>query len=391
MNILVLNWYDLLNPAAGGAERYLFEIFSRLVGQGHRVTLVCQSFPGSQKIELVMGIRVVRLHTHAKGLLGKSCQTIGRSFMYYARHHREYDMIVEFVNKIPYFTPLYARQEERVALQCHFNSCTFRLEYPKIGWLFQMIERLYFRLFYTREKFIVISPGTQSDLDTYGICSDRSELIYSGIDCPSLQVSPSQKPTIVYLGRLQRYKSVDVLLKAMVGVVQQIPEAILRVMGNGRDRKRLTELVSELGIESNVVFEGYVSEQKKWEILAGAWLHANPSRKEGWGINVFEAACYRVPSVASRVPGLCDAVKDGVTGRLVEYGNVPQLAETIVELLQDHQQRIAMGDHAYKFSLGFTWDSSAQQMERYLGHLLEPQIQRVPLPFLTELRFPNPL
>jgi glycosyltransferase involved in cell wall biosynthesis len=366
MKILVLNWYDILNPIAGGAERYLFEIFSRLAAKGHAVTLVCHSFAGGSSTASVMGIRVLRLPKTSRGLTAQAVKTILGAFTYYSRHRKEYDIVVDFVNKVPHFTPLYVAKRQRLALQCHFNGETFPLEYPGVGWLLQAIEHLYFRLFYCRERFVVISPSTQADLDRYGIDCQRSVLIRSGIARPSVQRVPSQEPSIVYLGRLQRYKSVDLLLKAMALVLAKIPQARLRIVGHGRDGARLKELAKTLDIEASVDFEGYVSEQTKWEILSQAWVHVNPSRKEGWGLNVLEAAHCRVPSVAARVPGLRDSVLDGVTGRLVEHGNVPQLAGAIAELLLDDAKRQEMGSRAYDFSQSFDWNVVADQMEEVL-------------------------
>jgi len=59
MKILIFNWQDIRNPLAGGAEVHLHEIFSRIAGMGHRVTLFCSSFPGAAVEETIDGIRVM--------------------------------------------------------------------------------------------------------------------------------------------------------------------------------------------------------------------------------------------------------------------------------------------------------------------------------------------
>ena len=60
MNILALNWNDLSNPYAGGAEVHLAELLRRLVAYGHRVTLFCSNYPGGKPEEVIAGIRIVR-------------------------------------------------------------------------------------------------------------------------------------------------------------------------------------------------------------------------------------------------------------------------------------------------------------------------------------------
>ena len=72
MNILLVNWQDLRNPHAGGAEIHLFELFSRLAARGHRVRLVCSSFEGAPAVEMVDGIEVHRHgDRHSFALVGR--------------------------------------------------------------------------------------------------------------------------------------------------------------------------------------------------------------------------------------------------------------------------------------------------------------------------------
>ncbi len=98
-------------------------------------------------------------------------------------------------------------------------------------------------------------------------------------------------PTVLYLGRLRRYKRLRTLIDAFAVARASIPDARLIVAGDGDDRGALERYVAERAI-GGVSFLGFVSEDRKRELLQQAWLLGMPSSKEGWGIVVIEAnAC----------------------------------------------------------------------------------------------------
>ncbi|MEK7251218.1 MAG: glycosyltransferase family 4 protein, partial [Bacteroidota bacterium] len=104
MKILVVNWQDIKNPMSGGAEVHLHEVFSRIARMGHDVTLFCSSFPNSRPEENINGVRVIR-----KG--GRYLFNFRFLFEYLTRFRKEdYDVVVDDMNKIPFFTPLFVRK-----------------------------------------------------------------------------------------------------------------------------------------------------------------------------------------------------------------------------------------------------------------------------------------
>ena len=97
------------------------------------------------------------------------------------------------------------------------------------------------------------------------------------------------------------------------------PGLHLDVIGGGWWEENLRERARELGIADAVTFHGHVPEDRKHQLLSRAWVHVMPSRKEGWGLAVIEAAQHGVPTVGYRSSrGLTDSVVDGVTGLLVD-------------------------------------------------------------------------
>jgi glycosyltransferase involved in cell wall biosynthesis len=167
---------------------------------------------------------------------------------------------------------------------------------------------------------------------------------------------------VVYFGRLEPYKRVDVLLRAAALLRERIPGLEIEIMGRGSDRPRLERLAQELGIAGRTRFHGFVGDAARDEVLARARVCVCPSEKEGWGLTVIEANALGTPVVASDAPGLRDSVRHGETGFLVVPGDVDAFAARIAELLTDDALAQRMSESALAWSRNFDWDVAAQGM-----------------------------
>jgi len=362
VRILVVNWQDRLNPEAGGAEIHLHEIFGRLVGNGHEVTLLVSGWDDSPAEETVDGMRVVRrgsrntfpLHV----LPGYRALTGGPD---------GFDVVVEDINKLPLFTPVWSRLPV-VALVPHlFGTTAFRqASFPVAGTVWAA-ERL-MPAAYRGVQFVVISDSTAVDLVARGFDARRIHVSYPGIDHASFSPGGEKapEPTVAYVGRLRRYKGLDVVLHAMARLREQGVTPRFLIVGLGDDAARLRGLVGELDLGDQVQLVGYVSEERKIELLRSAWVNVYPSPKEGWGISNIEAAACGTPSVASDSPGLRESVRDGETGLLVPHDDVDAWARSLRQLLEDRSLRVHLGDRAVEHARRFTWEATADEIEGIL-------------------------
>jgi len=221
---------------------------------------------------------------------------------------------------------------------------------------------------YRDRDFVVISDSTALDLQKRGFPSDRIHVSYPGIDhsvfVPSGPRDPL--PTVVYLGRLRRYKGLDLVMRAVAQLRSEGLEVKLLVVGHGDDESRLKRVSGELGLGEGIRFRGFVSEEEKVRILQSAWINVYPSPKEGWGITNVEAAACGTPSVASDSPGLRESVLDGRTGFLVTHDDVAAWTEALRRLLEDSDLREAMAARAVEHADRFTWEATADEMEDIL-------------------------
>jgi glycosyltransferase involved in cell wall biosynthesis len=197
---------------------------------------------------------------------------------------------------------------------------------------------------------------------------------------PDDTLSRFDPPCFVYIGRLKRYKGVDLLLRALAIAHRDRPDLELAIAGSGDDRPRLERLAVDLHLGAAVRFLGFVDDPTKLSLLRRAVANVFPSPKEGWGITVMEAAACGTPSVASNSPGLRDSVRDGRTGLLVPHGDPEALAAAMLRLAVDRELVDRLGAAARDHARTHGWDAAADEVE---AHLRDLAAGKVPPPSFT--------
>jgi len=356
--VLVLNERDLRHPKAGGAETHVFEIMSRLAARGFEISLLASGFPGGASEECVEGVEVRRL-----GALARYYPSVALACARETRRGR-FDVVVECLNKVPFFSPLYSAVP--VLALCHhlFGETAFRQVAWPIAAAVYGLERLVPPL-YRRQHFLAISESSRDDLMRRGVPADRISVSHCGIRRPALTalLPLRERPCCVsYVGRLEPYKRVDVLLRAAARLTGSFPELSLVLIGRGSDRPRLEALADRLGLATRTRFTGFVSDDERDEILAQSRACVCPSEKEGWGLTVIEANALATPVVASDAPGLRDSVRPLETGFLVPTGDALGFADRIGALLRADAAAERMASAALAWSQRFDWNLAADQM-----------------------------
>ncbi len=153
---------------------------------------------------------------------------------------------------------------------------------------------------------------------------------------------PEEAVVLVAVGRLSPEKGYDVLLSAIPRMQSVFPQTILAVVGAGPSEADLAALIARMGLESAVRLVGFVADVGPW--LSAADIVVVPSRSEGQGLVALEAMAVGVPVVASRVGGLPEVIKDGVTGLLVVPDDAEGLADALICLARQPDMRQRMGE-----------------------------------------------
>jgi len=364
VRILVLNWQDVTNPQAGGAELHLQEIFKRIIARGHSVDLLCSSWASAPQRAKLDGIEVHRIGTR-------------HNYPFVARrYYREnlagngYDVVVEDLNKVPLYTPLWGVRK-LVALVHHlFGATVFREASVPVAAAVWLSERPLASL-YRNVPFQAVSQSTADDLVERGIPRSSIRVIYNGVDSERLTPSRSERspePLFVYLGRLKKYKRVDAVIRAFAEL--NMPQARLEIAGTGDYRAALEALVKSLHLSDRVRFLGFIPEEEKVHLLRRAWSSVLASPKEGWGISNLEAAACGTPVIAANSPGIRESVIDGETGFLVPGDDLQAMTAAMRGIVQSPELVEKLGSAARRFAETFTWDRAANDTITHLEEVV---------------------
>ena len=358
LSILIFNWKDVTNPAAGGGTYYTHRVAKYLVEKGYKVTLLCANYKDGRKRERIDGVDIIRV--------GSKYTVYIKAFSEFLRNLRnKFNLVIDEINALPWLTPLYVKAPKIAFIHQTTKEALFKELNVAIATLLYFIEKITL-LFYRKLPFITVSPSVKEELIKNGVPQNNIFVIYPGIDVKRYKEISEEKasfPLVLYLGRLKKYKGVQNLIQAMKYVIKEKPEAKLLIVGRGDYRSKLEKMVKKLGLQKTVGFRGYVSEEEKIHLLKKAWLLVIPSIKEGFGIVAIEAAICGTPTIGTNTLGLRDSIIHGRTGFLVPYGKPRILAQKICEILDNKKLRIYLSENAREWGRKFDWEKSLQKIE----------------------------
>lgn len=350
LHILVLSDRDWTHPQGGGTGANLYGQVSRWLAWGHRVTVIACSYPGAAREERIGDLRLLRIG-------GRS--TVFPRVIWRGLRGRlpEADVVLEVINGITFLTPLWLRAP-RLALIHHVHRDHYIAEMGASGrvaaWL---LETAPLRFLYGGARFLTISNASADDIAAHGIARDRIAVYYIGVESGAFLPRPESRtphPSLVFLGRLKRYKRIEYLLDAL----GEVPGGVLEIAGEGDHRPALEAAIAQRGLEKRVHMHGHVSEEKKLELLQSAWINLTASSAEGWCLTVMEAAACATPSVAMSVGGLPESIDHGQSGLLAD--SPEELTEQIAGLAADRKRCETLGRAARERARTFTWERTAR-------------------------------
>ena len=248
--------------------------------------------------------------------------------------------------------------------QCIKSDIKSRL-HPSIRQHIKLIIDPYLekRLLEKAEHIVVPSPHLE---EYYSALKNKISVIPNGVNLEEIRNSSwvnenLMHPSILFMGRLERIKGVDTLIRSIQLVVCLIPDVHLYIAGSGEEEGELKHLVRKLDIVENVTFLGFISGDVKWSCYKSADLFVLPSLDDNAPVALPEAMACGKPVIASNVGGIPCVVEDDVTGLLFECGDVKDLAEKIVILLQNSELRGKMGRTGQERAKEFSWDGIAKR------------------------------
>jgi glycosyltransferase involved in cell wall biosynthesis len=354
MEILWLAHRDPLNPRAGGAERTILEVCTRLVRKGYKVTLLTGGGKGCKRIENLRGIeirrfgRVVALHLILPVFLLK--------------YH--YDIVVDDLgHAVPWITPVILNKNNIVFFRhLHARSLPGQVS-PLLAKIITVLEKCYF-IIYHDAIFITESTTSKNDLLRLGIKEKKITMNPPGVDLNLFHpAKKTEYPSFVYFGGMRKYKRPHETLFLLKNLLEKMNNIRLFVVGSGPEEVNMKKVAFDLGVQENVIFKGRISDAELSDTVASAWLNVHTSVTEGWGYSILEASAAGTPTVAYNVPGVKDAIEDGLNGIKVKDGDRKGFLNATLSILSDPERWwLSSVEVAKKYS----WDITADLWEKLI-------------------------
>ena len=297
MRILILNWKDTAHPAAGGAEVFTEEVARVLAARGHEVTLFAAAVAGRPERERVEGVSIVRRGSRT------GVYRAARRF-WDEEGAGAYDVIVDEINTRPFLTPRWLRGTPVVAL---IHQLAREIWFYETPWPVAVLGRYVLEprwlSAYRNVPALTVSRSSAESLARHHGWRDVTVVPEGHTPHPVPSVEKEAAPTVVFLGRLVAMKRPGNAIEAFQLLAAELPQAQLWMIGDGPLLERLRR-----STPPNVSFLGRLGRGELLDRLARAHVLVATSVREGWGLNVSEAAACGTPSIGYAVPGLVDAV-----------------------------------------------------------------------------------
>lgn len=361
MRVGFVSWRDLASPDAGGSEVVVDRLITGLQARGHEGVLLCGGPVAERPYEVVETGSVYTQYLKAP---------------FACHRHGPFDLLVDVANGMSFFAPLWWRGP-RLFLVHHVQGEMWHHYYfsEPVAKLGELLEARAAPIAYRRTRIMAVSESTREALVSVGFRPEQIRVVHSGIDDAYFRAPAASSPEPLFLavGRLAPHKAFDRLLDLWERVQPETGGRLV-IAGDGPEHARL-EARRVPGVE----FPGFVSEDRKRELLGSAWLLVHSAHQEGWGLVIMEAAACETPSLAFDVPGIRDSIIDGVTG--VRAATDDLFVKEWISLAGDPGRRQRLGQQARRRARDFSWDRT---LDGFLEAAEEAGVKHAPGIFGTD-------
>ncbi len=363
-------------PYPSGVSEHTHNLALNLKRAGHEVSILTTRFPqfGYLASEIPEEIPVHRFGRAVLVPLNRSYATlpVGLKLPSQIAHFlesNEFDIVHcqgVFWPEISYWALRYSRSINLIT----FLTAGFRLH--RFGSsLFQLLFRNQIKKIHGK---IAISQRARAAIEPY--IPGEYRIIPSGIDLnhfrpPTHQNKTNRPPTILFLGRLDKRKGIDILLRALPLIQKSVPNIRLTVVGTGIMGKKCRQIIKELRLTEIVQLVGAVHRKELPFYYQNCDVYCAPTLGgETQGIVLLEAMACGTPVVASNIPGYNETVQHNVNGILFPPNDIETLSQSVVKVLTDPELRSRLVSAGFETVRRYDWPVIARKTLDYYYELL---------------------
>ncbi len=369
--------------AHGGTEIAAYNLAIHMAKRGNEIDVFTTSIDSSDSLEIYPNMRI---HRHATSFKIASANASFK--LIYKPLNYDLD-IIHAHSPIPYSdlpALLYAKRKNVPFL------LTYQFDGQETGGSFMrnigvsVYNKFFINKVLDSAKVIIATTESYANESPFlKHYKDKIVIIPNGINIEEVTTTSTQEECrtklglpldtqiILFFGSLVPYKGPDILLKAFKIVKKEFPKVKLIFAGRGQMLDELRNLSKKFDLEDEVIFLGFVEEEKKPMYYKASDIFCLPSTTmaESFGIVNLEAMASGIPIVGSNLGGIPDIVKNGENGLLAKPGDHRSLADALLCLLKNGDLRKKMGNNGMNLVKDYSWDKIAKETEQLYRSILE--------------------
>lgn len=361
-------------PFIGGVENYVYYLSKELVNLGHTVKVICANEPKTEVHESVDGVEVSRLN-----YVGKVANTNITPDLPFKLNREEFDILHTHV-PTPWsadWSRIIANRKNKPLVVTYHNDIIGNGPANYIANFYNKTALK--KLLKSADRIIITQPNYLNYSPYLLDYKDKVEVIPNGVDVDKFKPASVEKEnnTLFFLSLLDEfhaYKGLDYLLEAVKIVKKSIPTVKLVVGGKGVLMDHYMKKTESMGLSANVEFHGFVPDEQMAEYYSRANIFVLPSissLQEGFGIVALEALACETPVITTDIVGVSSDLKEENAGLIVAPKNSEELADAIIQLLENEELRMKMGVNGRNLvKASYTWKGIAQKMEKVYYELV---------------------
>jgi glycosyltransferase involved in cell wall biosynthesis len=345
--------YVITKATWGGAQRYVFDMATAALAAGYEVTVACGA--EGELSERLMHASIPIMYVRG---LGRDVAPVAdvRALIELMRLMKATKPTIVHANSSK--AGLLATMAARFSGVPHiiFTAHGWAFNESRPGWQKFIFAMFHLATAWFATTVICVSEAAKHDAQWMPFMKNKFVVIRNGIrpialvekDVARGKLAPhatSDFATGLWIGtlaELHKTKGLDVAIHAFARIVEQFPNVMLVLIGEGQERNHLVSLVKEYKLSDRVRFCGHVSHASS--LLSAFDIFLFPSRSEALGFAVLEAGNAHLPVVASTVGGIPEVVQKDVSGLLVPVGDVDGFTKALTTLIEQPELRVKYGD-----------------------------------------------
>jgi phosphatidyl-myo-inositol dimannoside synthase len=376
----------------GGVGEYTQQLVSQMQKIGDQILIITPPTPGDKKFYQQAGYKVLR-RSLPVNQFSFFKQILNLSFFKTLKEIKntkpDYLLCNRWYEYLGLLTFLYSK-----ILSVPYFAFAFGTDINKIllgrGWLSTSLCKLFFL---NATKVYCISRYTKSLAIKLGVLPEKITIIPGGLDMEFIHQNTTKKSqvssrvkslkrklkgklVISTFSRLESYKGIDKVIASLPRILEDVPNAVYLIAGYGPDANRLKKLAIQCKVANKVFFVDYITGASKYfayklsDIFIMASRESSSGGTEGFGIVYLEAAYFKNPCIASRLNGSADAVKNNLTGLLLNPYSQSEITRILIMFAKDKKLRRRMGQAGHNRAKQFTWVKAARMLQEDISNTI---------------------